>query len=210
MDWGQSPCQGAISPSLATYVFVMKLPIYIYGHPVLREVGVDITPDYEGLSKLIDDMWETMYFSDGIGLAAPQIGRAIRLFVIDADPMADSFPECKGLKQTFINARIVERSEETLTENEGCLSIPGINERVTRPATITIEYLDRDFQPHRETYSGFAARVIQHEYDHIEGILFTDLISTLRKQLVRSKLTAMQKGKVSAHYRTVTATSRKK
>ncbi len=128
----------------------MKLPIYIYGHPVLREVGQDITADYEGLSTLIEDMWETMYFSDGIGLAAPQIGRAIRLFVIDADPMAETFPECKGLKQTFINARIVESSEETLAENEGCLSIPGINEKVTRPATITIEYLDADFQPHLE------------------------------------------------------------
>ena len=116
----------------------MKLPIYIYGHPVLREVGQDITPEYEGLQDLITNMWETMYFSDGIGLAAPQIGRAIRLFVIDADPMADTFPECKGLKQTFINARIVERSEDTLSESEGCLSIPGINEKVTRPSTITI------------------------------------------------------------------------
>jgi len=178
----------------------MKLPIYVYGHPVLREVGQDITADYEGLSTLID----------GIGLAAPQIGRAIRLFVIDADPMAEMFPECKGLKQTFINARIVESSEETLAENEGCLSIPGINEKVTRPATITIEYLDADFQPHRETYTGFAARVIQHEYDHIEGILFIDKIATIRKQLIKGKLANMQKGKVSAHYRVVTAPQKRK
>lgn len=188
----------------------MKLPIYIYGHPVLREVGQDITADYEGLSTLIEDMWETMYFSDGIGLAAPQIGRAIRLFVIDADPMAETFPECKGLKQTFINARIVESSEETLAENEGCLSIPGINEKVTRPATITIEYLDAGFQPHRETYTGFAARVIQHEYDHIEGVLFIDKIATIRKQLIKGKLANMQKGKVSAHYRVVTAPQKRK
>ncbi|EKY02185.1 peptide deformylase [Porphyromonas catoniae F0037] len=188
----------------------MKLPIYIYGHPVLREVGVDITPEYEGLSELIENMWETMYFSDGIGLAAPQIGRAIRLFVIDADPMKESFPECARLKQTFINARIVERSEETCSENEGCLSIPGINERVTRPTTITIEYVDANFQPHRETYSGFAARVIQHEYDHIEGILFIDQIAAIRKQLIKGKLSNMLKGKVSAHYRTVTAPQKKK
>ena len=188
----------------------MKLPIYIYGHPVLREVGQDITDDYEGLSTLIEDMWETMYFSDGIGLAAPQIGRAIRLFVIDADPMAETFPECKGLKQAFINARIVESSEETLAENEGCLSIPGINEKVTRPATITIEYLDADFLPHRETYTGFAARVIQHEYDHIEGVLFIDKIATIRKQLIKGKLANMQKGKVSAHYRVVTAPQKRK
>ncbi len=188
----------------------MKLPIYIYGHPVLREVGVDITPEYESLSELIENMWETMYFSDGIGLAAPQIGRAIRLFVIDADPMKESFPECAGLKQTFINARIVERSEETCSENEGCLSIPGINERVTRPTTITIEYVDANFQPHRETYSGFAARVIQHEYDHIEGILFIDQIAAIRKQLIKGKLSNMLKGKVSAHYRTVTAPQKKK
>ena len=188
----------------------MKLPIYIYGHPVLREVGTDISPDYEGLQQLLEDMWETMYFSDGIGLAAPQIGRAIRLFVIDADPMAESYPECKGLKQTFINARIVESSEETLAEDEGCLSIPGIHERVTRPATITIEYVDANFEPHRETYSGFAARVIQHEYDHIEGVLFTDKIAAIRRQLIKGKLTNLQKGKVSAHYRTVTTPQKRK
>ena len=172
----------------------MKLPIYIYGHPVLREMGQVITPEYEGLQQLIADMWETMYFSEGIGLAAPQIGRAIRLFVIDADPMKEDFPECAGLKQTFINARIIERSEETLSENEGCLSIPGINERVTRPST----------------YSGFAARVIQHEYDHIEGILFIDQIATIRKQLIKGKLTNLAKGKVSAHYRVVTAPQKRR
>ncbi len=209
MALGVSTCRSSkreLTPSKKK----MKLPIYIYGHPVLREVGQDITPEYEGLQDLITNMWETMYFSDGIGLAAPQIGRAIRLFVIDADPMADTFPECKGLKQTFINARIVERSEDSLSESEGCLSIPGINEKVTRPATITIEYLDADFQPHRETYSGFAARVIQHEYDHIEGILFIDLIASIRKQLIKGKLTNLQKGKVSAHYRVVTAPQKKK
>lgn len=188
----------------------MKLPIYLYGHPVLREMGSDITSDYEGLSQLIADMWETMYHSEGIGLAAPQIGRAIRLFVIDADPMGDDFPECRGFKRVFINARIVEQGEELCTENEGCLSIPGIHERVERPKQITIEYLNEQFEPQRETYTGFAARVIQHEYDHIDGVLFIDHISAIRKQLIKGKLMNIAKGKVHAGYRTVSAPLKKK
>ncbi len=187
----------------------MKLPIYLYGHPVLREQGVDITPDYPELQKLVDDMWETMYHSDGIGLAAPQIGRAIRLFVIDADAMGEDFPECRGFRQTFINAHIVEESETPCTHTEGCLSIPAIHENVERPDTITIEYLDRELKPHRETYTGFAARVIQHEYDHIEGVLFIDHISPIRKQLIRGKLMNIAAGKVNAGYRTVAAPAKK-
>lgn len=188
----------------------MKLPVYLYGHPVLRQMGEDITPDYPDLQQLISDMWETMYHSDGIGLAAPQIGRAIRLFVIDADPLGEDFPECKGFKRVFINARIVERSEELSVESEGCLSIPAIHERVERPSSITIEYLDEAFVEHRETYSGFAARVIQHEYDHIDGVLFIDHISSMRKQLIRTKLGNIMQGKVNAHYRTVSAPQRPK
>lgn len=188
----------------------MKLPVYLYGHPVLREMCQDITPDYPELDKLIADMWETMYHSDGIGIAAPQIGRAIRLFVIDASPMGDDFPECKDFKKVFINARIVAYGETLCTENEGCLSIPNIHEKVERPDTITIEYLNEQFEPQTETISGFAARVIQHEYDHIEGILFIDHISAMRKQMVRSKLMSITKGQVRTNYRVVAAPSKKK
>lgn len=188
----------------------MKLPVYLYGHPVLREVSKDIDQDYPELKQLISDMWETMYHSDGIGIAAPQIGRAIRLFVIDADPMGEDYPECKGFKKVFINARIVEEGGEQVTHQEGCLSIPTIHEKVERPESITIEYLDEDFMPHRETYKGFAARVIQHEYDHIEGVLFIDHISTIRKQLIRSKLLNIAAGKVNAAYRVVTAPQKPK
>lgn len=189
----------------------MKLPIYIYGHPVLRQMSEDITPDYKDLNQLIEDMWETMYHSDGIGLAAPQIGRAIRLFVIDADALGEDFPECRGFRKVFINARIVSSStDDVCSENEGCLSIPGINEKVTRPRSITIEYLNEAFEPQRETYTGFAARVIQHEYDHIDGVLFIDHISAIRKQLIRSKLMNIAQGKVHANYRVVTAPAKKK
>lgn len=186
------------------------LPIYLYGHPVLREVAQDITPDYPNLKELIADMWTSMYESDGIGLAAPQIGKSIRLLVIDASPMGDDFPECRGFKTVMINARITESSEETLGEEEGCLSLPGIHERVVRPKTITIEYLDDTFTPQVRTFSGFAARVIQHEYDHLEGFLFTDHISTLRKRLVKSKLTNIENGKVRPHYPVVLAPPKRK
>lgn len=187
----------------------MKLPVYLYGHPVLREVGTDITPDYPDLANLVANMWETMYHSEGIGLAAPQIGLPIRLFVIDADPMADHFPECKGFKRVFINARIVEYSDDKVSESEGCLSIPGIHESVLRSDKITIEYVDEDFQPQRETFVGFAARVVQHEYDHIDGILFIDHISTIRKQLIKAKLMNIAKGKINPGYRVVAAPQKK-
>lgn len=188
----------------------MKLPVYLYGHPVLREVGQDINPDYPALKELIADMWETMYYTEGIGLAAPQVGKAIRLFVIDADVMKDDFPECKDFKRCFINARIVEYSDNEVVETEGCLSIPAIHEKVERPESITIEYLDENFEPHRETFSGFAARVVQHEYDHIEGVLFIDKIPTLRKTMIKAKLLNIAKGKVNAGYRTVAAPQKKK
>lgn len=188
----------------------MKLPIYLYGHPVLREVGQDINTDYEGLEQLIADMWETMYHSDGIGLAAPQIGLSIRLFVIDASPMQNDYPECSGFKRCFINARIVNFGDKIISETEGCLSIPSIHEKVERPESITIEYLNEHFEPQRETFVGFAARVVQHEYDHIEGILFIDKISTVRKTMIRNKLLNIATGKVQANYRTILASPRKK
>lgn len=179
----------------------MILPVYVYGQPVLRKVASEIDDDYEGLSQLIDDMYETMYKAEGIGLAAPQIGRPIRLFIIDATPMEEDFPELKDFNKVFINAEIIERDGESVTDGEGCLSLPLIREDVKRPSKIRIQYLDKDFVEHDEVYEGFAARVIQHEYDHIEGKLFVDYLSPLKKRFLKSKLTAIAKGKVNASYR---------
>ena len=184
----------------------MILPIYIYGHPVLRKEAKDIDSSYPNLKELIDNMFETMYNAEGIGLAAPQVGLDDRIFVVDLAPLADEDnPEYKEFKKVFINARILNRSGEMTTYEEGCLSIPGINESVPREDTIEIEYLDENLEPHRETFTGFTARVIQHEYDHVDGILFTDHISAIRKRLIKSKLAGMSKGKVSCHYRVRTA-----
>lgn len=183
----------------------MKLPVYLYGHPVLRKVAEDIAPDYPDLQSLIEQMKESMYESDGIGLAAPQIGKSIRLLVIDADILKDDFPECKGFKRVMINAHILEFGEETRSENEGCLSLPGIQEKVERPTSIRIAYMDENFKAHEEEISGFAARIVQHEYDHLEGKLFVDHISSLRKQMIKSKLNKILKGQVRTSYRTVTA-----
>lgn len=180
----------------------MILPIYIYGHPVLRKVTKDINASYPNLKELIDNMYETMYNADGVGLAGPQVGLEDRIFVIDLSPLADEEnPQYKDLKKTFINARITSRSGDTASTEEGCLSIPGIHESVPRQDQIEIEYLDENLQPHSETYTGFTARVIQHEYDHIEGILFTDHISAIRKRLIKAKLSNMVKGKVSCRYK---------
>ena len=179
----------------------MILPIYIYGHPVLRKETKDIDTSYPNLKELIDNMYETMYNADGVGLAAPQVGLEDRIFIIDLSPLADEEnPEYKGLRKTFINARITSRSGDTVSTEEGCLSIPGINESVPRLDTIEIDYLDEELQPHSETFTGFTARVIQHEYDHIDGILFTDHISAIRKRLIKAKLSGMVKGKVSCRY----------
>jgi peptide deformylase len=179
----------------------MIKPVYVYGSPVLRRVAKDITPDYPKLKELIDDMFETMYHSDGIGLAAPQVGLSIRLFVIDGNPLAEDNPELENFKKVFINAHIVERNGDTILYNEGCLSIPNIREDVERPESIVIKYVDENFTPHEERYDGVAARIIQHEYDHLDGILFTDKVSTIRKQLLKSKLNAISKGKFSASYK---------
>lgn len=179
----------------------MILPIYLYGQPVLRKVAKDITPEYPELKKLIDNMFETMYNADGVGLAAPQVGLDIRLFVIDLEPLAEDDPKYAGFKKVFINPKIVEYTGEMVKMDEGCLSIPGINEAVEREDSIRIQYMDENFVAHDEVYSDFFARCIQHEYDHIEGILFIDKISGIRKQLIKNKLNSMIKGRVNCHYR---------
>ena len=179
----------------------MILPVYLYGQPVLRKVAQDITPDYPGLEKLIKDMYETMYHADGVGLAAPQIGLSIRLFVIDLDVISDRYPEYKDRQLTMINAHILERDGEEVTMEEGCLSLPNIHENVTRKDRIKIKYCDENFVEHEEVFEGFAARVVQHEYDHIDGTMFIDHISLIRKQLIKSKLNAILTGKARVDYR---------
>ncbi len=181
----------------------MILPIYIYGQPVLRKEAQDITADYENLPELITNMWETLAESGGIGLAAPQIGKAIRVVVIDLDPLADDFPEYKGFKKAYINPHIVETDEsKTETLEEGCLSLPGIHENVTRPTRILVRWVDEQFQPHEEWITGYLARVMQHEFDHLDGVMFVDRIKPLRKQLIRGKLSSLVKGRYRCGYRT--------
>ncbi len=179
----------------------MILPVFLYGQAVLRKVAQDITAEYPELDKLIDNMFDTMYKSDGIGLAAPQIGLDKRIIVIDATPMAETFPECTDMKLVLINAHIDEISGEDESHEEGCLSLPNIHESVTRKNRVTITYVDQQFVQQTRTFEGFAARVIQHEYDHLEGKVFIDHISPIRKQLIKSKLTAIIKGKVRCSYR---------
>ncbi len=180
----------------------MIYPVVLYGHPVLRREAEDFLPEEkEGIPNLIDDMYETMYKADGIGLAGPQIGLSKRIFVIDATPLAEEMPELADFKKAFINARIVEREGDVVSDNEGCLSLPGISESVGRPLKIRIRYVDADFNEYDEVYEGWAARVIQHEYDHIDGVLFVDHLAPLKKRLLKSKLNAISKGKVNVNYR---------
>ena len=186
----------------------MILPIIAYGDPVLRKPGKEITKDYPDLDKLIINMWDTMYEAYGVGLAAPQVNYSIRLFMIDPSPFSEdenlTDPEkevLSNLKKVFINPKIIAEEGEEWAFNEGCLSIPEIREDVFRKPRITIEYQDEDFNKLRETYEGLAARVIQHEYDHIEGILFTDKLSSLKKRLIKGKLSDISKGKVDVDYR---------
>lgn len=183
----------------------MILPVVVYGHPALRKVSDEIDENYEGLEKLIENMWETMYDSDGIGLAAPQIGKNIRLIVIDADPLSDEFPELEGFKRVLINPIIIEHGNDQCLESEGCLSLPGIREEVKRPKKITLEYENENFELIEEELDGFAARVVQHEYDHVEGKLFIDHLSPLKKRLIKGKLNDISKGKVDVSYRIKTA-----
>lgn len=181
----------------------MTYPIVIYGHPVLRKVAKDIDRDYPDLNQIIADMFETMYNSEGLGLAAPQIGKSIRVFVIDGKPVGEDEPEMADFKKAFINAHIVEKYGEIKPMTEGCLSIPNLREEVNREGNIRIRYFDENWEFHDETYTGYKARVIQHEYDHLDGILFTDRVNPLRKQLLKGKLLAISKGKFEAQYRTI-------
>ena len=178
----------------------MKLPVYLYGHPVLREISEDITPDYPGLKQLVADMFETMYASDGVGLAAPQIGRNDRIVVIDASPVAENFPECDGWKKALINPEIEILDGDMVSRSEGCLSLPGLSEDVKRVEHIRLRWLDEDFQPHEEEISGFLARIVQHECDHLEGKLYIDHISGIRRQLIRSKLNNIATGRTRVDY----------
>ncbi len=186
----------------------MILPIIAYGDPILRKMGIEIDKEYPELATLITNMKETMYNASGVGLAAPQIGLAIRLFIIDASPFAEDEDltdedraALKTFNRVFINAQIIKEEGEEWTFNEGCLSIPDVREDVSRQPKITIEYQDEDFKTHTEVLEGLAARVFQHEYDHIEGILFTDKLSTLKKRLLKKRLENISKGKINADYR---------
>lgn len=181
----------------------MILPIYTYGQPVLRKVAADITPDYPELKVLIANMWETLAQSEGIGLAAPQVGLDIRLVVIDLDLLKEDMPQYEGYRKTFINPHILEYDDtEKDTSEEGCLSLPAIHEKVVRPTRIRVKYADEDFNEHEEWVDGYLARVMQHEFDHLEGTMFVDRISPLRKQLIKSKLKSLLQGRFRCGYRT--------
>jgi peptide deformylase len=187
----------------------MILPIVAYGTPILRQVSKEITPDYPELAKLIEDMWETMYSSNGVGLAAPQINRDIRLFIVDSHQVFDNleeneknkYPDGPGVKQVFINAHVTGVDGEEWPYNEGCLSIPKIREDIYRSEEVTLEYVDEDFEPHVSTYNGITARIILHEYDHTEGKLFIDYLKPLKRKLLKGKLDDITKGKISVDYK---------
>ena len=184
----------------------MILPIYLYGHPVLRAETEEITPEYPDLKKLIADMWETMYNSEGVGLAAPQIGRSIRLIVLDGSVLAEEFPECKDSKMVLINPELdVIEDMEPVSRSEGCLSVPGLSENVKRVEHVRLNWLDENFVEHEKEFTGFLSRIIQHECDHLEGEVYTDHITPIRKQLIKSKLSNIAKGKVRCDYRTKSA-----
>lgn len=188
----------------------MILPVVAFGHPTLRKIADDIDKDYPGLDQFINDMFETMYSSNGVGLAAPQVNRSIRLFVIDATPYADDFPGETDLKKVFINARIVEESGDEWAFNEGCLSIPEIREDVLRKPELRIQYYDENFNFHDDRITGVLARVIQHEYDHLDGILFVDLINPLRKMMLKRKLGDISKGLIKTDYKMIYPLAKKK
>lgn len=189
----------------------MILPIVAYGSPVLRKVSVDITPDYPGFDKLLEDMWETMYNSNGVGLAAPQINKDIRMFVMDSEQIFANeeddddldYVDRPGFKGVFINAHIKELGGEEWSYNEGCLSIPKIREDIMRKESVTLEYVDENFVPQLKTFHGLTARIILHEYDHIDGKLFIDYIKPLKRTLMKRKLDDISKGKIKVDYRMV-------
>jgi peptide deformylase len=189
----------------------MILPIVAYGNPILRKVGHDIDENYPNLDKLIEDMWETMYASNGVGLAAPQVGRDIRLFVMDSaqifsnmdekDTEEENYPDAPGIKQVFINAHIIEEHGDDWAYNEGCLSIPKIREDIYRAEEVTLEYLDQNLKKHTRTFNGVTARIILHEYDHIDGKLFIDYLSPLKRKLLKRKLDDISKGNIKVDYK---------
>lgn len=179
----------------------MILPIYLYGEAALRKPTGEIDKSYPELKTLIDNMFETLTNAEGCGLAAPQVGKSIRLFVVDGTELGEDYPDCVNFKQVFINPQIVEESNETSTYSEGCLSLPGISENVVRPKTIKVRYQDADFNWHEETFTDFRARIVLHEYDHLEAHVFTDRISPIRKTFVRGKLTNIAKGKTVPRYK---------
>jgi len=189
----------------------MILPIVAYGNPILRKVGHDIDENYSNLDKLIEDMWETMYASNGVGLAAPQVGRDIRLFVMDSaqifsnmdekDKEEENYPDAPGIKQVFINAHIIEEHGDDWAYNEGCLSIPKIREDIYRAEEVTLEYLDQNLKKHTRTFNGVTARIILHEYDHIDGKLFIDYLSPLKRKLLKRKLDDISKGNIKVDYK---------
>jgi peptide deformylase len=189
----------------------MILPIVAYGNPILRKVGYDIEANYPNLDKLIEDMWETMYASNGVGLAAPQIGRDIRLFVMDSaqifanmdekDREEENYPDAPGIKQVFINAHVIEELGDDWAYNEGCLSIPKIREDIYRAEEVTLEYMDQNFKKHTKTFNGVTARIILHEYDHIDGKLFIDYLSPLKRKLLKRKLDDISRGNIKVDYK---------
>lgn len=179
----------------------MILPVFAFGQPVLKKRATDINKDYEGLESLINNMWETMYAAHGVGIAAPQIGVSVRLFIIDSIQIMEEEKKAEGIKKVFINAQIIEETGELWSYEEGCLSIPNIRGDVERQQKVRIQYLDENFEKHVEIYEGINARVIQHEYDHIEGVLFVEKLKPLKKKLIQRKLNDIKTGKATADYK---------
>ena len=179
----------------------MIYPVTVYGDALLRKKAQPVEKEHEGLGDIIENMWETMYSSDGVGLAAPQVGLSLRIFTVDATSGADEEPELKDFKKVFINPQIIELSGDEWIMNEGCLSLPEIREDVSRPDVVRIKYFDENFVEHDETFHGYAGRIIQHEYDHLEGVLFIDHLSSLRKRLLRSRLNNIAHGKIQPRYK---------
>ena len=188
----------------------MVLPVTAYGHPVLRKISKEIDKDYPNLKELIDNMFETMYFSKGVGLAAPQVNLSICLFIVDASPFAEEMPETKDFKKVIINPKIVEEKGEEWIFNEGCLSVPDIREDISRKPNIHIQYYDENFEYHDKIYDGILARIIQHEYDHLKGILFIDRVSNLRKMLLKRRLSDISKGNIDVSYKMIFPIKKKK
>lgn len=179
----------------------MILPVVAYGHPVLKKMAREIDPDYPDLKQLITDLWETMYQADGVGLAAPQVNQSIRMFVIDASAFVKDCPEAENFKMLFMNAEIYSEEGEEWVFNEGCLSFPGMREDISRKPSIRVRWMDEEFNPHDEQFEGILARIIQHEYDHIQGVLMVDRINSLKRVLLKRRLSEITKGEVDVSYK---------